>query len=152
MHIKQNKVLLLFWKLHMPTIDNIQTVQKGTQPRCYATLRNLKGHQTGSTPQVNTPRHCNRGPRIIKHSVFLFHELSLLQMTCKLDTASNQKIWPDLKLLGGLFKIGLLIMSQFLKDTCFSYGIMERPVLTINKSNNYQEFVLRSNSRGKKQI
>lgn len=90
MHIKQNKVLLLAWKLHMPTIDKIQTAQKGTQPRPYAILRNR--HQAGRAQQMHTPRHFNRRPRDNERSVFLFHELSLLQITCKSGTASNQKI------------------------------------------------------------
>lgn len=75
----------------MPTIDKIQTAQKGTQPRPYATLRNREGHQTGRAQQMHTPRHFNRRPRDNEHSVFLLHELCLLQITCKSGTASNQK-------------------------------------------------------------
>lgn len=44
------------------------------------------------------------------------------------------------------------MMSQFLKGTCFSYGIMEQPVFNVNKSNTNQEFVLRSDSRGEKNL
>lgn len=120
MHIKQNKGLLLFWTLHTPTINQMQAVPKGTQPRCNVTLPNLTGHQRGRAQQRHTPPHVNRGPGTIKRSVFPFQELSLWQKAGKAGTASDQKIGPDLKVLGGLFKTGLLILSPVLKDTCFS--------------------------------
>ena len=46
-------------------------------------------------------------------------------------------------------KQDLLIISQFLTNTCFSYGTMLKPVSAMNKSNINQELVLRSRYMGK---